>query len=742
MKCPKCDITLPENAEVCPLCHTPVKPGIKEEGSADKPARQSAGQDTGRFSAIDPSKDTYDFDLQYTLTFKDAGEIRQAIADMELGIGKDRAEELLHPEKTGQADEKKPEHRQRSLEEMEEAAQRAALRRERRSQGKRHEPGRRAHVERMSRTDREKAAALRAAKTKRERPAGDPGKSRGLMIGAGVAVVVIAVIIGAINLFANMMDGDVHYPTVYTKGNQLYMVYDKKPQELSGNLVSAYAATEPAATAAPKPASSAGAKKQKAEDPKVYKQAAATEKQLIHVSEDGLHTFFLENVDLNNGRGDLVYYQNDSPKSRTAVASSVYYKVVVSKDGKSVLYLQNTDDTGYHGELFYWNAAQKEPVAVEQDVCADNFVFAQNGLSALYIKNFNPIVNTGDLCVRAFGKDAAPESRVIDEKTAFVFGTTPKSNIYLYAKEYDTETGTYSLCAMKENEAPAVYAEKAFLPPVILEKAEAVYAYSNYHDNFQTISYVDFASGKTNQMAEDITKIERVRKDEGAVIYTKTYETNKSDYYVVAATENASQKIANAVVNVKENPQAKVQFDASEDFSRIAYIGGYDEENCKGALFTLNIINGYAGTEKRISDDAYGCNVSADGATVRFAAAYNKDAATVNLVSYANSNTVTLAENVSAGAFTYDKAGEAMVYAKNVQTDPMTVGEVECVSSKGKIRQIDTGVNSYGMKKDGVILLLKRDGEGENQTGKLYYSNQKGSKIKLMDEGVTKALLY
>lgn len=128
MKCPKCDITLPENAEVCPLCHTPVKPGIKEEGSADKPARQSAGQDTGRFSAIDPSKDTYDFDLQYTLTFKDAGEIRQAIADMELGIGKDRAEELLHPEKTGQADEKKPEHRQRSLEEMEEAAQRAALR--------------------------------------------------------------------------------------------------------------------------------------------------------------------------------------------------------------------------------------------------------------------------------------------------------------------------------------------------------------------------------------------------------------------------------------------------------------------------------------------------------------------------------------------------------------------------------------------------------------------------------------
>lgn len=742
MKCPKCDITLPENTEVCPLCHTPVKPGVKVNDAEEKVSRQPSSQDTGRFSAIDPSKDTYDFDLQYTLTFKDAGEIRQAIADMELGIGKDRAEELLHPERTEKSIEKKPEHRQRTLEEMEEAAQRAALRRERRNQGKKSESGKRAHVERMSRTEREKAAALRAAKAKKERTPRDEKKSRRLMIGAGVAVVVIAVIIGAINLFANMMDGDVHYPTVYTKGNQLYMVYDKKPQLLSSNLISAYAA--PKATATPAPKSSSGTKNntKKLEDPKVYKLETATEKQLLHVSPDGLYTFFLENVDLNTGRGDLIYCQNDSPKSRTTVASSVYYKVVISKDGKSVLYLQNTDDTGYHGELCYWNAEQKQPVSVEQDVCAENFVFAQNGLSAIYIKNFNPIVNTGDLCVRAFGKDATQESKVIDEKTAFVFGTTPKSDIYLYAKDYDTKTGTYNLYAMKANQAPAVYAEKAFLPPIILEKSEAVYAYSNYHDHFQTISHVDFVTGTTNQMAEDITRIERVRKDEGAVIYTKTYETDKSDYYVVAATENASQKIANAVVNVKEDPRAKVQFDASEDFSRIAYIGGYDEENCKGALYTLNIINGYAGTEKRISDDAYGCNVSADGAAVRFAAAYNKEAGTVNLVSYVNSNTVTLAENVSAGAFTYDKAGEAMVYAKNVQTQPTTVGEVECVSSKGKIRQIDTGVNSYGLKKDGVILLLKRDGEGEEQNGKLYFSNQKGSKIKLMDEGVSRALLY
>ncbi|MBE5040291.1 hypothetical protein [Ructibacterium gallinarum] len=741
MKCPRCDISLPDNTEVCPLCHTPLTTGRQDGENKEKSVHTPVAQDTGRFSAIDPSKDTYDFDLQYTLTFKDAGEIRQAIADMELGIGKDHAEELLHPEKAAAAVEKKPEHRQRTREEMEEAAQRAALRRERRNKQRKggHNSGKRTHVVRMSRTEREKAAALRAAKAKSERSPEKSMKNRRFVFSAGVAVIVVAIIIGAINLFAGMIDGDVHYPTVYTKNNQLYMVYDKKPQQLSQNFISAYAAPKPTATATTKPSST---QKPKTEDPKKYKNETATEKQLISVSADGLYTFFLENVDLNNGCGDLVYYQNDTPKERTVIASSVYYKTVISKDGKSVLYLKNTDETGYHGELCYWNAAQKQEVSVEQNICSENFVFTQDGLAVLYIKNFNPIVNTGDLCVRSFAKDASQENKVIDEKVAFVFGSTPKSNIYLYAKDYNTETGVYNLYVLKENEAPAVYAENAFLPPVILEKTEGIYAYSNYHDNFQTISYIDFATGQTNQMAEDITRIERVRKDEGAVIYTKTYETNKSDYYYIAASETASQKIANAVVEVQENPQGKILFDASDDFSRIAYIGGYDEENCKGALFTLNIINGYAGTEKRISDDAYSCDVSADGAIVRFASSYNRDAGTVNLVSYSNSNTVTLTEGVSAGAFTYDKIGEAMVYARNVQMTPTTSGDVECVSSKGKIRQVDTGVNSYGLKQDGTILLLKKDGEGENPVGKLYYSNQKGSKIRLMDEGVSAVVLY
>ena len=711
MKCPKCDITLPETAQVCPLCHTPVKPGL-DAGNKNR----DVSQETRRFAAIDPSKDTYDFDLQYTLTFKDAGEIRQAINEMELGIGKDRSEQLLHPERTRTTDaEQKPERRQRTQAEMEEAAQRAALRRQRRNQGKKSTSIKR------SRTEQKKAAALRSARPVSAR---DKRKNRRLIVGVVAAVIVVGLITGVINLFASMLDGDMHYPTIYTKGNQLFMVYDKKPVALSENLIRVQATAEQT-------------KADKVLDPKVYRAEKPTEKQLLNVSGDGLYTFFLENVDMNTGRGDLVYIQNDSPKSKTPIASNVYYKLKVGTDGKSVLYLKDTDDTGYHGELCYWAAGKKESMPIQWDVCADNFTFSQDGLSALFIKNFNPIVNTGDLCVRGLSKDASQENIHLDEKVAFVFGTTPKG-VCLYAKDYSVKTGVYDLYAKEGNNTPILAAQKAFSAPEILKKTEAIYAYSDYHDSLQSISYVDLETGQTNPMVKDITRIERVRMDERAVIYTKEYENGKSDYYVIGANENASQKIANGVATTTE--KSRVQFDASDDFSRVAYIGAYSEENGKGALFTLSIINDYVGIEKRISDEAYSCDVSADGAVVRFAAGYNKDAGTVNLIAYQNSNTVTMTEGVSVGAFTYDKAGEVIVYAANVQTQPQVSGDILCVTNKGKVREIDTGVSSYGMKKDGMILLLKREIGAE--TGSLYYANQKGKKMKLMDEGVNKALVY
>ncbi len=712
MKCPKCDMNLPENTEVCPLCHAPVKPGLE-------PDREKGKQETSRFSAIDPNKDSYDFDLQYTLTFKDAGEIRQAIDEMGLGVRRDRSEELLHPErKRPEAD--RPEHRQRSREEMEAAAQRAELRRQQRQNG-----GSKSAIKRPTRTERSKAAAMRSARPRRTPDRYRKGR---LLFGAGVAVVVVALIIGMINLFAGMFSQEAFYPTIYTKGNQLYMIHEKKPMLLSENLIAVQAV-------APETTEESGTAK--VTDPKRYQAEQPTEKKLLHVSKDGFYTFFLENMDMNTGRGDLVYVKSDSAKTRTVLANNVYYDVEISGDGKSILFLKDTDDTGYHGELCYWKVGQKGMTALQWDICADNFRFSQDGLAALFIKNFNPEVNTGDLCVRGLEKGDSEQSVHMDEKVAFIFGTTPKG-VALYAKDYDLKKGTYNLYAKKDNETPQLCTEKAYLAPQILTKTEAVYAYSDYHDKLQAINYVNFETGQTNPMVKDITKIEQVRADDGAVIYTKEYENGKSDYYVIGANENASQKIANGVVSVSD--KTKVQFAASDDFSRIAYIGGYDEGSARGALFTLTIINGYVGIEKRICDDAFSCNVSPDGATVRYAFAYNRDAGTASLAAYVNGNTMTLAEKVSAGAFTYDKAGQMIVYATDVHTQPQVSGDIHWVNNKGKERKMEQGIRSYGVKQDGRVLLLKYEVGADS--GVLSCSNEKGKKVKALDDNVTRILLY
>ena len=94
MKCPKCGISLLENVDMCPFCKTPLKKG--GDGQFYEDTERIVREARGKYSTLDPDNDSYDFDLQYTLTFKDAGEIRKAIADMEVGTSGTDPDEMLN----------------------------------------------------------------------------------------------------------------------------------------------------------------------------------------------------------------------------------------------------------------------------------------------------------------------------------------------------------------------------------------------------------------------------------------------------------------------------------------------------------------------------------------------------------------------------------------------------------------------------------------------------------------------
>lgn len=739
MKCPKCGINLLDHIDVCPFCKTPIpkeaepaEAEVKEEKIAsEQPSPQT--QNTGRYSAIDPSRDSYDFDLQYTLTFRDSGEIKQAIADMDAGISYDLSKKKISTE------HKTSDEPRYTLEEMQAAALRAQERRENRKNGKKTK--RRV----VSRIEKRNTDALRAAKPVKEKSSDNDTKTakshKGLFIGAGVLALVVAIIVGCVNIFAYFSNKMPEFPTVYTKGNELYSYYDGKEANLSTNFITIEYEAQNTNSDSTSSNSSSSSKKNTFTDPKDAKKTKISKKDLIKISEDGSVVYFLENVNLNTKSGDLVSYINGKKKSKTVIAQNVYYDFIVNKTGTSVLYLKNADADGSHGELCLWSPATKTDKQVDSDITAGNFKLAQDSQSAIYIKNFNPIVHTGDLFYAGFGEGAAEPKR-LDEKVAYVFGTSAKGKIYFYAKNYDTKTGTYDLYVQSETEGPKAITEKGFSAPLISEKTDSAYVYSNYSKNFQTLNYVDLTTGANTKLAEEVTEIVKVRNDEGAVVFSMAYETDKADYYFVNNKTPNPQKVANAVnIAALSKDSGMKAFDASDDFSTIAYIGGYDEETKKGSLHVMSIINDYAGSEKRISDDAYSCDVSSDGAIVRFASGYNIETNTVNIVSYANSNTLKLAENVAMGAFTFDKEGMYVIYAtefNNEAEDQISKAKINTVTKKAKIKNLDDGSSAYGLKSDGTVILKKV----ENGIASLCKTKVKGGTPKVFAEGITDVLSY
>ena len=328
MKCPKCGINLLEHIDVCPFCKTPIPKEKENEAEIQETIEQQTStglnkpsQNTGRYSAIDPSRDSYDFDLQYTLTFRDSGEIKQAIADMDAGISYDLNKKKISTEHKTSSE---PRY---TLEEMQAAALRAQERREMRKNGK-HPKRKSSHINKRN-TD-----ALRAAKPVKQKSTDDrktKGKShKGLFIGAGVLVFVVAIIVGLVNVFAYFAHKTPEYPTLYTKGNELYSFFDGSEIQLSSNFVTTQLETKTETTSKSSGSSSSSkssAGKNKLDDPKIEKSAKLTEKDLIKISDDGSVVYFIENVNMNNGSGDLVYYVNgkraEPPLLKTCTMISV-----------------------------------------------------------------------------------------------------------------------------------------------------------------------------------------------------------------------------------------------------------------------------------------------------------------------------------------------------------------------------------------------------------------------------------
>ena len=721
MKCPICDIELGNHTDLCPFCRTPLKLG--EDGKLYEDLDRAKEGYQGKYAKLDPNKETYDFDLQYTLTFKDADEIRKAVADLEVGLGPEPVKEETRAET--------PE--EQKIRELE----------QRRLERKMQRSGQKKKSSKAAGTAAHKPA--RKDRAPHEDTPQQKKTKRGILIGSLAAVVVIALIFGAINLFASMMNKEVEIPTVYLKDNALFMYYGGKAMQLSENMVVPGTA-EPEPTTTPKPSDSSSSSNKNKNDQKDNEAQPAitlTEKDLVKISPDGTVTYYFENFNMASRSGDLVAVTSGKKGSKQTIAANVFYDLVLSKDGKSLLFLSEATPYGENGRLFYWTQKMDAPQQLEEGVLKQNFKFAQDGKSVLYISGYNPEYHVGNLMVRSLAKGVG-DGQQVDSDVAAVFGTNPTGTIRVYAKNYNKEDGTFDVYSVKDNSSPAQLTTKSGKEPVFLEKSDWIYAYDTFESDAHTLASINLENGEKKNLTTEVTEIVQVSKDESAVAFTKEYDNEGKrliDYYYVGSDGIPPQKIANNVGIFEDDQHARiVQFDISDDFSRVAYIAGFNPDEERGALYTESIINGVVGTEKRISDNAYSCNVSADGAVVRYADSYNKDGNSVDILAYSNSNTQTLAQGVGSSSFTFDRNGEYTVYARNYDAQTRS-GALETVDKKAKMTAIMTEVNAYGLKDNGETIFFKNLNQETNQID-LYYASQKGDKTTAMDTGVTKVLVY
>lgn len=727
MKCEKCGAEIPEEAKKCPEC------GFS--------ASESGDEDTKKVNAAEPQNGNEetdsDFEKRYSSMFENGFDDKDEY----------KVDEELKRRREARYDEN---FSNMTNEEKIQALEAARLARKEKREKKQSKKGSILPVKKSegeSETSKTVKMDLSEIKSKLK-PEKKKSESRekkhrefsfkpkaGIIVGCIIAVLVVGIVIASVNMASKAVYEEPETPTVYTKGGVLCSYYNGKEVEISQSFI-AKEYEEPAA-----PSATPG----RSDDDEDEAEPTAApeqikEKDLINVSSAGDMSYFIDNADMNLNSGSLNYIKNGKKRTLSHIDDNVYYKTAVSGDGLGVLYLKNADAYGAGGTLCYWSADNGKSVKVSDNVNADNFMFAADGNGIVYVSNYNPEYFVGDLYLSSIVKGEVGESRKIESDVYKAFGTNPAGKTVVYAKNYNSESYCFDVYMMKDNASEAVMiTDGSRCEPILSKLSNSIYVGGSYADYYQTLYYASLESGQKEKIASGLTELIEMSRDESAVVFRKANaEGTAFDYFYAGRDSSEAQELA-MNITVLDDPDHKrvCQFDINDDFTKAVYIQGYDTAAECGQLYSVSINNGAVASDKKISDTAYSCNLTPDGNTIRFADGYDVTWNLVTLNAYTDENNTVLANEVGAGAFTFDKAGEHIVYAKNYSLESKT-GDVYCVSTKGKTVEVAKGVSTYGLKNDGGIVYSADNDKGHG----LYLTKPNGKSAKSIDKDVTKVIAY
>ncbi len=509
-------------------------------------------------------------------------------------------------------------------------------------------------------------------------------KVAGIGVFALCLVVLIWAVVAVAGALARGKDTVASY--TYTKDNTMYMVYRGKNLLISENLINENYI-----------------RKLDENGELVSAERAAKNAGIVKSTKDGKVTFFFEDYDPETNSGRLCKIENGKIKRITHIAEAVHNSIVMTQNGDKLLYLQTTDKNGDMGVLYYWEKGIDEPFKIATDIDHGTFEFAGEGQYAIFLQNLNRVEMRGDLYAKSL-KKLKDEKVKLDTDVCKLFGTSQDGGSHLYAKDYDTEDGSFDIYAINKKNRSIRLGERTNKNPFVQKKKNSIYILGMTDDGTNNLYNVDVNSGKKEKIASGVSNILMTSKDERTVIYDKVYSGKLADYYAYTRGKQPLKIAGNVVVdyNVVAN---KPQMSASYDGSRLLYISEFEAFKGGGTLKLCEHKKGRVVSEQQISEDVYAC-YRADDDKFIFLKDYSPSRKVCDVYLLENGEMSLLKEEVSPEMFGVSKSGDNIYYISNYNIEG-AYGTLERMDLKGNTQELASEVFGFDVTSGDDVLFYK-----------------------------------
>ncbi len=573
-------------------------------------------------------------------------------------------------------------------------------------------------------TDAEKRVVLQSY-VRRKKAATDKPKKRKFnkfkpfIALAVIVALLVALIVGVCSAIGAMFkNDDIAEVYSYLKGNTLYMVFNGEVTELSNQAIS--------------------------EDYLVKLETytdfelintSTLKKDLVKKSKDGRFVYYFENYDPETNTGDLRLIKDGKKKKIEEIADAVHDSLVIAESGERVLYLQSTNKNGDMGVLFYWEVGMDAPFKLATDIDHETYVFSANETKALYLQNLNRVDMQGDLYVKDIEK-LKEEKVKLDTGVCGIYGTNAKEKVYIYGKNYDKSDATFDIYAMNKKGETLRLGERTRRAPIVLKKQNSAFVFGATETNMHNLYSVNIDSGEKEKIAADVNLVLRISDDEKTIIYDKIYDGKVSDYFIYTKGKQV-QKFAENITIEGRNTLTAPQAALKDDYSKIAYISGFDSVRGGGVLYTCEYKNGKVSDKKMIAEGVYSCYRTKNDEII-FAKDYSRTRKVFDIYLYSGNDIRLLKEEVYPEMFAMEKNGDNIFYITEYNVSGPH-GRLEKMNVNGKTEQLATGVFSFEMTQKGNVL-VNSNLNADNGNFDLYVIEKNKTECIEVDKGINALL--